>query len=446
MKQTAALAALLLCAALTGCAREYTDISAAQAAGAALGEHIFIDGVNVSGMAPAEALNAVETAHTEALRAMYYTVTAGEDSLDIPAGSLPISYNTAEVILSALTLKQHWPAQNEPRELYTAMYAESGALQEALSREAAGLEYPATDASASYDPKADGSFSYTESAPGRRLDMADLAAKVSGMVAEGICGSVAALTSETQPEYTTDMARADNSLIAQFSTSFAGKTYGRENRVFNIEKAAQLLDGTTLSPGQELDMNAILGDRNEENGWRTATGIRDGAYVQEYGGGVCQVSSTLYNTALMADMEITERHHHSWPLGYIDIGRDATISTGGPNLRFINSSDASVTISAATDREAQTVTVCIYGRPLPDGMRIELTSERTATLDEPGTETEIDPSLPPGARETVREARRGKIAETHKLYYNAEGELIKKELVSEDKYRSIKGLVRVPPS
>jgi len=121
MKQTAALAALLLCAALTGCAREYTDISAAQAAGAALGEHIFIDGVNVSGMAPAEALNAVETAHTEALRAMYYTVTAGEDSLDIPAGSLPISYNTEEVILSALSLKQHWPAQNEPRELYTAM-------------------------------------------------------------------------------------------------------------------------------------------------------------------------------------------------------------------------------------------------------------------------------------------------------------------------------------
>lgn len=70
-------------------------------------------------------------------------------------------------------------------------------------------------------------------------------------------------------------------------------------------------------------MNAILGPRNAENGWKEATGIRDAVYVQEYGGGVCQVSSTLYNAVLMADLTVTDRTHHSWPLGYVDIGRDA---------------------------------------------------------------------------------------------------------------------------
>lgn len=114
-------------------------------------------------------------------------------------------------------------------------------------------------------------------------------------------------------EYTAEHARADTQLITEFSTSFKSATYGKANRVFNIAKAAELIDGTTIAPGEEFDMNAILGPRNAENGWKEATGIRDAVYVQEYGGGVCQVSSTLYNAVLMADLRVTDRTHHSWP-------------------------------------------------------------------------------------------------------------------------------------
>ena len=444
MKKTAVcLMALLAAASVLGCAKKYTDMEDAQNSGATLGECILIDDVDVSGMTPAQAVSAVEEAHTRTLKGLYYTITAGEDSLDINAALLPISFDTRDTVMEALSLKKHWPEGIEPRRLYTAMGADIAELRKALEELSSELQYEPTDATASYSPEE--GFTYTDHADGRALDYDHLSGSVHELISSGKSGSVSAVTSAVPAEYTSDMARQDTTLISEFTTSFSGSTYGKANRVFNIVKAASLIDGKTVASGEEFDTNATLGDRNEENGWKTAAGIRDGAYVQEYGGGVCQVSTTLYNAVLMADLEITERHHHSWPLGYVDIGRDATISTGGPNLRFINSSAAPITISALTDKENKTVTVRIYGRPLKDGMRIELTSKKTATLSSPGTETVYDPSLAPGESETVRKARRGSVAETHKLYYSADGQLIDKVLVTEDKYRSISGIVNVGP-
>ncbi|MBR5291992.1 MAG: VanW family protein [Clostridia bacterium] len=444
MKKIALYLLILLAAAsLCGCAKKYTDMEDAQNSGATLGECIFIDNVNVSGMTPVQAVSAVEQAHTQMLKGLYYTITAEEDSLDINAALLPITFDTRDTVMEALSLKKHWPEGIEPRKLYTSMGADIDELRKALEELSSELQYDATDAKATYSPE--NGFTYTDHADGRALDYEHLCSGVHELITSGKGGSVSAVTSAVPAKYTSDMARQDTTLVSEFTTSFSGSTYGKANRVFNIVKAASLIDGKTIAPGEEFDTNAILGPRNEESGWKTAAGIRDGTYVQEYGGGVCQVSTTLYNAALMADLDITERHHHSWPLGYVDIGRDATISTGGPNLRFVNSGPAPITISAITDKGNKTVTVRIYGRPLKDGMRIELTSKKTATLSSPGTETVYDPSLAPGESKTVRKARRGSVAETHKLYYSANGELIDKVLVTEDKYRSISGIVNVGP-
>ena len=207
----------------------------------------------------------------------------------------------------------------------------------------------------------------------------------------------------------------------------------------------KLIDGTTIAPGEEFDMNAILGPRNAENGWKEATGIRDAVYVQEYGGGVCQVSSTLYNAVLMADLRVTDRTHHSWPLGYVDIGRDATISTGGPNFKFQNTQEVPITIGAQTDKEKKKITISVYGRPLADGVTIQISSKKVETLPEPETEVIVDESLAPGIQQVVREPRRGSVAVTYKEYYDANGNLLHKEQVTKDKYRSIKGITHVGP-
>lgn len=443
-KAVAVAAAFFLCISLCSCAKQYTDFDAADAAGATLGERIFIDGVDVSGFSPEQALNAVEATHAQALNKMTYRVIIGEDSVDITGTQLPISFNTREVVVEALALKKHWPERNKPRELYTAMGSSEAELETVLAQHVKELEYSAENAQAKYNPESF-SFDYTDAKAGRSIDIVALAQSIASMIAEKTDGTVSTAAASLTPEYTLEMAKHDTQLISEFSTSFAGSTYSKANRVFNIKKAASLINGVSLSPGEELDMNAVLGDRNEKNGWKTATGIRDGAYVQEYGGGVCQVSTTLYNAALMADLEITERHHHSWPLGYVDIGRDATISTGGPNLKIKNVSQGTITIAAFTDTDEKNVTVRLYGKPLPDGITIELTSKKTATLSDPGYETVTDAALAPGSSETVRKSRRGSTAETYKLYYSSSGELIEKKLVTQDKYRSIKGLVKVSP-
>ena len=92
----------------------------------------------------------------------------------------------------------------------------------------------------------------------------------------------------------------------------------------------------------------------------------------------------------MADLEITDRQHHSWPMGYVPIGRDATISTDGPNLKFKNNGDTPITISAKTDDENLTITISIYGTALKDGMSIKLSSDKIDTLPEPEPEFELD--------------------------------------------------------
>ena len=444
-KMFAMFSILLCCLCCAACSSGYSSIEEAEADGARLGECITIDGVNVSGMSPAEAFEAVETAHTEALKALYYTVSAGEDSLDISGSLLPVAFNTREVILEALLLKKYWPAANGARQLHTSMTADSGELKAALEQQSASLQYAPENAGANYD-KAKGGFRYTEHRDGRSIDFDDLTSQISALITGSSGGSVTAKSSPILPEYTTDMVKADTQLISEFSTSFAGGTYGKANRVFNICKAADMIDGVTLAPGEEFDMNAAIGDRNKDNGWKTATAIKEGTYVQEYGGGVCQVSTTLYNALLMADMHIVERHHHSWPLGYVEIGRDATISTGGPDLRFENTSGAALFIRSETDEKQKRITVKLYGRPLADGVSIELSSKKVKTLDDLGTEVEEDASLKPGEQQIVRKARQGSVAITYKTYYSAEGAKLGTQEVTRDTYRSIKGLIKIAPA
>ena len=232
-------------------------------------------------------------------------------------------------------------------------------------------------------------------------------------------------------------------LLSEFTTSFNGSTLGRKNRVNNMALAAARINGVVLSPGEEFSMNEIILDRNKENGYYLAPAIRNGTYEKEYGGGVCQVSSTLFNAVMMADLTVTERHHHSWPMTYVPIGRDATISTGYKDFKFVNSTEGELVIFAHLDRKARTVTVRLYGMHSPDFDHIKITSKRTGSLPAKGTKVKLDESLSAGSRVEERKERRGKTSVTYKEYYDASDQLIRRETAYEDSYPSIEGLVYV---
>lgn len=446
MEKRSCVLIFLLCAILlSGCGkREYADVAEAVRAGAVLGENIMIDGIFVSGMGVAEARKTLLSARQEMLQAMRFEIVAGEKHVHCSAADLGAGYGVDAALKEALSLSAHYPSANAPRRIESVFFIDEAVLSGKAEKLAQQLSFDPVDAAAAYDTKRQ-EFIYTADVPGQSVSAKELKTALFEALENGTSGKIDIASVPVRAQYTIADAKADTALVASFSTSFAGKTYGKEGRVFNIEKAASLINGVTLLPGEEFDMNAILGPRTGEKGWKEATGIRDAVYVQEYGGGVCQVSSTLYNAVLMADLTVTERVHHSWPLGYIDIGRDATISTGGPNFRFLNNSEAPITVGACTDRKNKTVTVSLYGRVLPDGIKIRITSKKLETLPEPEVEYITDDMLPPGQEEVIREPRRGSISVTYKEYYDAAGMLIRREQVTKDKYRSISGITHVGP-
>ncbi len=449
MKRLVLLAAALICMFfLFGCEqKQYATLEEAVRDGVVLGENILIDGTNVSGLGVLEARRVLSDVQAARVARISFTVRAGDNSVDVRAETLGIRFNTDEILARAASLPTKAGLWNkEERTFETSVSLKDGAVEHAAQEAALALGRRPENAQVYFDAASETSFAYLKEQRGIEVDAKDLARllRESALALEG--GAFDVLMRDVPPAYTVMDAENDTQLICEFTTSFKGSTFSKPNRVFNIKKAAGLLDGVMIEAEETFSINAALGPRIEANGWKIATGIRYGAYVQEYGGGVCQVSTTLYNAALMADLEITERMHHSWPLGYVEIGRDATISTGGPDLCFRNTTGARLFLRAFTNEAEKTVTVRLYGRPLADGVTIRITSKKTGTLEDLGTEVTVDPLLKPGEIEIEREARIGVTSETYQEFYAADGTLIGKRRVSQDKYRSIKGIMRIGPA
>ncbi len=129
-----------------------------------------------------------------------------------------------------------------------------------------------------------------------------------------------------------------------------------ESRIHNITLAIDKLDGAIVEKGQEFSFNDTIGPMGKEQGYEEATGFNgNGKKIKIYGGGICQISSTLYNSALIAGLEITERHAHSRRVYYVPQDKDASVLYGGANLKFINNRENDIKISASTDGHEVTV-------------------------------------------------------------------------------------------
>ena len=300
--------------------------------------------------------------------------------------------------------------------------------------------FPAQDAKIQYSDDPADPITFVSEAAGQRINEEAL------QEALATANMVSQITVDLQPveaSVTSEELKARYTLLSEFSTSFKGSTLGRKNRVNNMALAASRINGIVLEPGEEFSMNKTILDRTKENGYYLAPAIRNGTYEKEYGGGVCQVSSTLFNAVMMADLTVTERHHHSWPMHYVPIGRDATIATGYKDFKFVNSTEGELVIFAHLDKKAKKVTVRLYGIHSPDFDHIEIVSKRTGSLPAKGTKVRLDESLSAGSRVEERKERRGKTSVTYKDYYDAAGKLIRREKVYEDSYPSIEGLVYV---
>jgi len=142
--------------------------------------------------------------------------------------------------------------------------------------------------------------------------------------------------------------------ISSFATTIYDKN---ENRVNNIKIAAEELDKTVIEPGEVFSFNETVGRRSKEKGYEEAPIFVDGEKSKGVGGGVCQVSTTLYNAALEADLEIIERHRHSREVSYVEEGKDAAVVYNSKDLRFKNTKDYPIEIRISVSEDEIHVTI-----------------------------------------------------------------------------------------
>jgi vancomycin resistance protein YoaR len=141
--------------------------------------------------------------------------------------------------------------------------------------------------------------------------------------------------------------------IASFTSTIYDKD---ENRVYNITLAISKLNNTIIPKGSEFSFNNTIGPMGESEGYKEAVGFdSDGDKIKIFGGGMCQISSTLYNAALIANLEITERHAHSRRVYYVPKDKDSTILYGSLDLKFINNTDGNIQILASNDKANVTI-------------------------------------------------------------------------------------------
>ena len=222
-------------------------------------------------------------------------------------------------------------------------------------------------------------------------------------------------------------------LWSQFTTTLVDNPARTEN----VRVASKQLDGIVISPGQEFSFNEVVGPRIKEKGYREAKVIVGGRFEPGLGGGVCQVSSTLYNTLLLAGMEIKERHNHSVRIAYAPLGRDATVVYGSKDLKFINNTDSFILLR--TRLVGLELTISLYGaRKTLKSVEMETKVIKTF----PFREIVVKSDLPAGQeRKVMEKGQPGFLVETYRiLAYEKEK---KRELISRDYYAPVHMLVAV---
>lgn len=216
---------------------------------------------------------------------------------------------------------------------------------------------------------------------------------------------------------------------------------GNANRASNIHNAARRLTGTILMPGETFSFNKTLGRRTVENGFKLAGVYNNGKHDFDIGGGICQISGTLYNATLLANLKIVQRSCHTFPVPYLPVGRDATVSFPNPDFEFQNSTDGPIAISAVANSGSLTFRVLGVKEP---GLEVKVVTEGHSSWSR-GEKVIKDSSLPPGKRVVEEKGGAAHRINTYRLVYR-DGKQVERESLGESYYNGGPRIVRMNPA
>ena len=418
---------------------------------------VHVDGVHIGGMTMDEARSALSQQASYADQQFSLAVTVDDKTWRITQSELPLSRNTEAVLQEAFTIGrqgamdtlgtsttpfearyQHvWQTNQTGAYLYTEITYDKATARHLSQIIADSMYVQPVDASIYDFDFETRSFRFTPEQAGKAIDVELVYAHIIAyMDSRNYNAAIKLNTEAITPAVTADVLGRSFGRLSTYTTT----TTADKNRNTNIKIAAQAVTGTKMESGDVFSFNKATGKRTVDKGYLPADAIAGGVSMPDTGGGVCQVSSTLFNAAMLANMEIVYSSRHAWPSTYVDPGRDATVDwqswqtlEQSLDFKFKNSSDYPIYIVAYMTgnnlNRACTCTVEIYGVAFQEGITVDVVTELVSHTPAPiEPEMIFDETLAYGTEKVYRKARDGYTYITYRVYYQNGVEIGREEI------------------
>ena len=398
---------------------------------------IYLDDVNVSGMTKEEAIIAVND-HIASKAEETISLDIDGEILEVSRGSLGIAWDNAEIVNEAVAVgkagnlikkyKEIKDLEFENKVYHLTYTADPGMIQTVVTEECTKFNKEAVDMGLE---KTENGFVVFEGENGVVVDEEAAVDEIQAHIEEQFDGTTTKIVIPVmidKPQGSAEELAKVKDVLGTFKTSF--KT-SNANRSKNVSTGAGHINGTVLYPGETFSTYEYVNPFTIENGYAMAGSYLNGKTVESLGGGICQVSSTLYNAVLMAELEVVERSPHSMMVAYVQASADAAIAGTYKDFKFKNSTDAPIYIEGYTTSDKQIV-FTIYGQETRPANRTITYTNKIISSTPAVTQLFADPAQGIGYR-MVESGHNGCKAELYKNVY-INGKLESSELVNKSSY------------
>lgn len=404
---------------------------------------LIVENVDLSGKNLTEAKNLLKSKFGDVILKKQVNISTDKKVYTIDYSKLDAKYNIDSVVEEALAygksynlLKRYKLIKNPVETKLELKFSyDSKYVQEVI--QLMEKEINKKPVNAGIEMVSSGKFKVTNDVKGYKLQSEQLQKEILGTI-NGEIGKdieIKAPIEELTAAVTADKLALIDSKISSFSTSYQTSSFERS---YNIELSTKAINGTLLMPGESFSFNDIVGERTASRGYKEAPVIIGNKIESGLGGGICQVSSTLYNAILKTDLKNTQRVHHTLPSSYVPLGLDATVDWGNIDYRFKNTLDYPIFVEGYTQNK--TLYFNLYSNSNLSKRTYSISNEVYETINST-VKTIDDPNIPLGQTVIEQKALNGfKVKVIKNTYEN--GNLVSSEVVSNDYYQPVQGIIK----
>lgn len=407
--------------------------------------NVYINDINVGGLTKQEAMKLLDEKLNQSIKDKKIVLKYSDKKFHTDYDQLKVHYDFQGAVNEAFNIGKKGNLvkktlylsglKSNPQKITVKLQADESKISKIVKRVARNINKDPVDATVKLNGAA---FSVVDGQNGISVDQKKLKSDILASINSNLSDAEIDITvNSVEPKVKKDALSSINTKISSFTTMFK---LSDANRSGNIKIASQAVDGTVVMPGEVFSMNKAVGPRIGERGFKEANVIINGELVPGMAGGICQVTTTVYNAALYANFPIVSRRAHALRVHYVPAGRDATISGDAIDFKFRNSNKTPIFVH--TYVSGGSVTADIYGTNEHPEQKVVVSSEVTQTLDPPSPTLIKDSSLKEGEKVVETKSVSGSKSITYRKVYNGDT-LVKTEVLSKDTYKPMRGVIKI---